>query len=88
MTLADMVIKISGKKISKTYDLSAPQGVRGRNADLTLVKKVLKWEPQVSLEDGLAKTYSWIEEQVAIRQATKTYKGYFVRRSDSTLNGM
>jgi GDP-D-mannose 3', 5'-epimerase len=63
--LADMVTKISGKKISKTHDLSAPQGVRGRNADLTLVKKVLKWEPQISLEDGLAKTYSWINAQVA-----------------------
>ena len=65
-TLADIVTKISGKKISKTYDLSAPQGVRGRNADLTLVKKVLKWEPQVSLEDGLSKTYNWISSQVAI----------------------
>jgi nucleoside-diphosphate-sugar epimerase len=65
-TLADMVIRISGKKISKKYDLSAPQGVRGRNADLTLVKKALKWEPQVSLEVGLAKTYSWIDAQVAL----------------------
>ena len=64
--LSDIVIKISGKKISRTHDLSAPQGVRGRNADLTLVKKALKWEPHVSLEDGLAKTYSWINEQVAI----------------------
>jgi GDP-D-mannose 3', 5'-epimerase len=62
--LADMAIKISGKKISKTYDLAAPQGVRGRNADLTLVKKVLKWEPKVSLEDGLTNTYKWIESQL------------------------
>jgi GDP-D-mannose 3',5'-epimerase len=62
--LASMVIKISGKKISKTYDLSAPQGVRGRNADLTLVKKVLNWQPQVTLEEGIAKTYNWIKEQL------------------------
>jgi GDP-D-mannose 3', 5'-epimerase len=61
--LADMVIKISGKKISRTHNLSAPQGVRGRNADLTLVKKVLNWQPQVSLEEGLAKTYTWIKER-------------------------
>jgi len=66
--LADMVIKISGKKISKTHDLSAPQGVRGRNADLTLVKKVLNWEPQVTLEDGLANTYKWIQEQLKISE--------------------
>jgi len=61
--LADMVIKISGKTITKTYDLSAPQGVRGRNADITLARKVLGWEPEVSLEEGLARTYKWIEEQ-------------------------
>ena len=63
--LADMAIKFSGKKIAKTYNLSAPQGVRGRNADLTLVKNVLNWEPKVSLEDGMAKTYKWIQQQIA-----------------------
>jgi len=62
--LADIITNISGKIITKKYNLSAPQGVRGRNADLALVKKVLGWEPQVSLEEGLAKTYKWIEKQV------------------------
>ncbi len=62
--LADIIIKISGKRITKKYDLSAPVGVMGRNADLTLVKQVLGWEPRVSLEEGLAKTYKWISEQV------------------------
>jgi GDP-D-mannose 3',5'-epimerase len=62
--LADIIIKISGKKITKTYDLKAPQGVRGRNADLTLVKKEINWEPKVTLEEGLTKTYKWIEEKV------------------------
>jgi len=59
--LADMIIRISGKKITKNYDLTAPQGVRGRNADITLARKVLGWEPKVSLEEGLKKTYKWIE---------------------------
>jgi nucleoside-diphosphate-sugar epimerase len=58
--LADMIIDSSGKKITKKHDLSAPEGVKGRNADLTLVKKVLRWEPQVSLEEGMGKTYRWI----------------------------
>jgi len=58
--LADIIIKISGKKIKKTHNTSAPEGVKGRNADLTLVKKVLKWQPKVSLEEGLARTYKWI----------------------------
>ncbi len=63
--LANIIIKISGKKIAKEYDLSAPQGVRGRNADITLTRKALGWEPKVSLEEGLARTYKWIEEQCA-----------------------
>jgi nucleoside-diphosphate-sugar epimerase len=68
--LADIIIKISGKKITKKYNLSAPQGVRGRNSDNTLCKKVLGWEPKISLEEGLEKTYRWIEEQV---KKTKQY---------------
>ncbi len=66
--LANIVIKISGKKIAKTYNPSAPQGVRGRNADLTLVRKVLKWQPEVTLEEGLARTYRWIEQRVQLRK--------------------
>lgn len=62
--LADMIIKISGKDLTKKYDLKAPQGVRGRNADLTLVRKRIGWEPKVSLKEGLEKTYRWIEMKV------------------------
>lgn len=62
--LADIIIGVSGKKITKDHDLSAPEGVRGRNADLTLVKKVLGDELQTSLEEGLGKTYQWIKMMV------------------------
>lgn len=62
--LADMVIRISGKRLVKTYNLAAPQGVRGRNSDNTLCKQVLGWEPKISLEEGLEKTYRWIEGRV------------------------
>ncbi|RLF26739.1 MAG: NAD-dependent dehydratase [Thermoplasmata archaeon] len=62
--LADIIIKISGKKLQKKYNFSAPQGVRGRNADLTMIKKILGWEPKVSLEEGLERTYRWIEQQL------------------------
>jgi nucleoside-diphosphate-sugar epimerase len=63
--LADIIIGVSGKKITKEYDLSAPQGVRGRNADISLARKVLGWEPKVSLEEGLSEAYRWIAEQCA-----------------------
>ena len=62
--LADIIIEISGKDITKKYDLSKPQGVRGRNADLTLVKKVLGWKPRISLEKGLETTYKWINKML------------------------
>lgn len=62
--LADMVIRISGKSVEKTHDTSKPQGVRGRNSDNTLVRKVLSWEPRVTLEEGLQRTYSWIKSEV------------------------
>jgi GDP-D-mannose 3', 5'-epimerase len=62
--LADIIINISNKKINKTYDTTAPQGVRGRNADITLLKQTLKWEPKISLEEGLKRTYEWIHNQL------------------------
>ena len=62
--LADIIIRVSGKKITKTYDLGAPEGVKGRNADLTLVKEVLGWEPRTSLEEGLERTYGWVSMMV------------------------
>ena len=60
--LAKIIIGISGKDIVPKYDLSKPMGVRGRNSDNTLVKKVLGWEPKVSLEDGLGEVYQWASQ--------------------------
>lgn len=64
--LADIIADIAGVRIVKRY-VSGPQGVRGRNSDNGRLRKVLHWEPQVPLEEGLAKTYAWIEEQVVAR---------------------
>ncbi len=62
--LVDIVSNIAGKKITKRYDLTKPQGVRGRNSDNTKLRKVLKWQPEVSLERGLEMTYKWIHSQL------------------------
>ena len=62
--LVDLVSEIAGKKLVKRHDLSRPQGVRGRNSDNTRVYAALGWEPKVSLEDGMATTYRWIENQL------------------------
>ena len=72
--LVDLVADIAGKKLVRQHDLSKPQGVRGRNSDNSLLRRVLGWEPSISLEQGLAVTYAWIEQELAkagrVRQPT------------------
>jgi nucleoside-diphosphate-sugar epimerase len=67
--LVDIVANIAGKKISKRYDLTKPQGVRGRNSDNTQLREVLQWEPSISLEDGLKVTYHWIAGELEKQNA-------------------
>jgi GDP-D-mannose 3', 5'-epimerase len=62
--MVDIVTRAAGKRIGKRYDLKRPQGVRGRNSDNTKLRRVLGWEPGVSLEEGLARTYRWIRDQL------------------------
>jgi nucleoside-diphosphate-sugar epimerase len=59
--------EIAGVRVRRQYDLSAPQGVRGRNSDNTEIVERYGWEPSVSLRDGLEKTYAWIYDQLAAR---------------------
>jgi nucleoside-diphosphate-sugar epimerase len=63
--LVDIVEEIADVKLERRYNLSAPQGVRGRNSDNTLVRERLGWEPTTSLEAGLEETYRWIYDQMA-----------------------
>ncbi len=62
--LADIIANIAGITVGRKH-IDGPQGVRGRNSDNSKLREVLGWEPEVSLEDGLTRTYQWIEQQVA-----------------------
>jgi GDP-D-mannose 3',5'-epimerase len=62
--LVDIVASIAGVELDRRHDLSAPQGVRGRNSDNTEIVARLGWEPSTSLRVGLEKTYEWIHRQV------------------------
>lgn len=65
--LVDIIEDISGIKVKRTYNLSAPQGVNGRNSDNTKIKEYLGWEPGITLHAGLEKTYAWIYDQMVKR---------------------
>lgn len=66
--LADIVAEIAGISIIKKH-IPGPQGVRGRNSDNSRLRAVLAWEPRISLEEGLTRTYAWIEAQVRAKLA-------------------
>ena len=72
--LADVIADIAGVKIVKKY-VAGPQGVRGRNSDNERLRQVLHWEPQIPLEEGLARTYAWVEGLVGSRLGSSVAAG-------------
>ncbi len=62
--LVDIVQDIAGVTLTRSHDLSAPQGVRGRNSDNTQIIETYGWEPTISLRTGLEATYAWIYDQI------------------------
>jgi nucleoside-diphosphate-sugar epimerase len=65
--LVDIIGEAADVPVEKKH-VEGPQGVRGRNSDNTRLKEVLDWEPGIALENGIARTYDWIEEQVRARR--------------------
>jgi GDP-D-mannose 3',5'-epimerase len=63
--------KIGSIKLERQHDLDAPIGVAGRNSDNTFIQQVLGWAPGTPLEEGMKKTYAWIEQQYNDRKAGK-----------------
>ncbi len=66
--LVDIVEDIAQIKLKRTYNLSAPKGVNGRNSDNTLIQQLLGWQPSIRLEAGMEKTYRWIYDQMTKQQ--------------------
>jgi len=64
--LARMIMKIANKNLEIDH-IPGPLGVRGRNSDNKLILEKLGWSPSESLEDGLKKTYEWINNEVKIK---------------------
>jgi GDP-D-mannose 3', 5'-epimerase len=66
--LVDIVEAIAGVKLKRNYNLKAPKGVNGRNSDNTLISRLLGWEPNTRLRDGMEKTYRWIYDEMTARK--------------------
>jgi nucleoside-diphosphate-sugar epimerase len=67
--LVSIVEEIADIELKRNYKLDAPQGVRGRNSDNTLILDRLGWEPSISLQDGMERTYRWIYDQMVAASA-------------------
>jgi nucleoside-diphosphate-sugar epimerase len=68
--LVDVIARVAGIDVTKKH-VEGPQGVRGRNSDNTMLREVLGWQPEISLEEGLERTYRWVEKQVADKKALR-----------------
>lgn len=71
--LVTMAEEIGEVTLKREYELNAPQGVRGRNSDNTLIRKILGWEPEIELKIGLKLTYEWIEQQYELKLSGEKY---------------
>ena len=61
--LVDIAAKVSGKKVNKKH-IKGPLGVRGRNSNNDLIREKLNWDYTLTLEEGIRKTYNWINDQI------------------------
>ena len=61
--LVDIAAKVSGKKVEKNH-IEGPLGVRGRNSNNDLIREKLGWDYSMTLEEGISKTYNWINSQL------------------------
>jgi len=66
--MQDLAISYEGKKINIKH-IPGPEGVRGRNSNNDLIKKVLGWAPSITLKDGLKLTYDWIKAEIEKERA-------------------
>lgn len=65
--LVETVAKVAGKTINIEH-IDGPLGVRGRNSNNDLIREKLQWDYSMTLEEGIAKTYAWISEQIAAKK--------------------
>jgi nucleoside-diphosphate-sugar epimerase len=63
-SIAENIVKISGKNMPIVYDPTRPVGPLSRTADVSQTKIKLGWEPRVDFYEGLSRTYQWVEKRL------------------------
>jgi len=66
--LAQKIVRVLGEKINIEYDLSGPQGTHRYCADTSKMKKILRWNPRISLDVGLKRTYEWARRELNVEK--------------------
>jgi GDP-D-mannose 3', 5'-epimerase len=84
--LVDCAETIAGIRLERHYNLGAPQGVRGRNSDNTLIRRLLSWEPTTTLSIGMERTYRWIEREITRKKGTASAVGEICEANESKIN--
>ena len=67
--LVDITAKVANKIVTKNH-IDGPLGVRGRNSNNDLIRNKLKWDYSQTLEEGISKTYKWINQQIALKKVS------------------
>ena len=63
--LAEKIIKLTDSTSEIKYLELPNDDPKQRKPDITKAKTKLNWEPKVNLDEGLAKTITWVEEQLS-----------------------
>jgi len=73
--MMELAMSYEGKKLNIKH-IPGPEGVRGRNSDNDLIKKVLGWSPTMTLKEGLKLTYDWIKNEIDMERAAGVNNDY------------
>ena len=83
--LVRITAKVAHKSIGRDH-IDGPLGVRGRNSNNDLIREKLGWDYSQSLEEGIKKTYDWIEVFVCADKITQDAAETIETKEPESLN--
>ena len=71
--IAREIVSISGRNLNLVFEKTRPAGLISRTADISRARALLGWEPEISLDDGLKRTFDWIRKKLGDGQVQALY---------------